>query len=173
MCLFVLFVIVLFLFVCLFVSVLLMLFFRDIYIFCFNKINFVLFNDYISLIISASPNTPLISNIVQLNATHEVVYGNEGQSLTIQCTSTGGYPSPTVTWYKNSISSSNQLASTSSGTIQSDGTYTVNLQHTFTPTTSDDRKYLICRSYYPQADSAQVGSNNKSVLLYLRCEYQA
>ncbi|XP_060568885.1 hemicentin-1-like, partial [Ruditapes philippinarum] len=115
----------------------------------------------------ASPTTPLISNVVQLNATREVVYGNEGQSLTIQCTSTGGYPSPTVTWYKNSISSSIQLASTSSGTIQSDGTYTVNLQHTFTPATSDDRKYLICRSYYPQADSAQVGSNNKSVLLYL------
>ncbi|XP_060588057.1 hemicentin-1-like [Ruditapes philippinarum] len=116
----------------------------------------------------ASPSTPLISNVVQLNASRKVVYGNEGQSLTIQCTSTGGYPSPTVTWYKNSVSSSNQLSSTSSGTIQSDGTYTVNLQHTFTPATSDDRKYLICRSYYPQADSAQVGSNSKSVLIYLR-----
>ncbi|XP_060600120.1 V-set and immunoglobulin domain-containing protein 10-like [Ruditapes philippinarum] len=115
----------------------------------------------------ASPTTPVISNVVQLNASREVVYGNEGQSLTIQCTSTGGYPSPTVTWYKNSISSSNQLSTTSSGTLQSDGTYTVTLQPTFTPARSDDRKYLICRSYYPQADSAQVGSNNKSVLLFL------
>ncbi|XP_060578470.1 synaptogenesis protein syg-2-like [Ruditapes philippinarum] len=116
----------------------------------------------------ASPGKPLISNVIQLNASREVVYGNEGQSLTIRCTSTGGYPTPTVTWYKNSISSSNQLAFSSSGTLQSDGTYTVNLQHTFTPATSDDRKYFICRSYYPQADSAQEGSNNKSVLLYLR-----
>ncbi|XP_060575286.1 protein amalgam-like [Ruditapes philippinarum] len=116
----------------------------------------------------ASPGKPLISDVVQLNASREVVNGNDGQCLTIQCTSTGGYPSPTVTWYKNSISSSNQLASTSSGTLQSDGTYTVNLQHTFTPATSDDRIYLICRSYYPQADSAKVGSNSKSVLLYLR-----
>jgi hypothetical protein len=106
-----------------------------------------------------------------MNASREAVYGNEGQSLTIQCTSAGGYPSPTVTWYKNSIASSNQLASTSSGSLQSDGTYTLILQHTFTPATSDDRKYLICKSYYPQADSAQVGSNSKSVLLYLRCEF--
>ena len=113
----------------------------------------------------------MISNIVQLNASREVLYGNEGQSLTIQCTSNRGYPVQTVTWYKNSISNSNQLATTSSGTLQSDGTYTVNLQHTFTLAASDDRKSLICRSYYPQADSANVASNSKSVLLYLTCEF--
>ncbi|XP_053372613.1 hemicentin-1-like isoform X1 [Mercenaria mercenaria] len=115
-----------------------------------------------------SPQTPTISNVVKLNDNREVIYGNEGQSLTIQCTSVGGYPSPTVVWYSNSISSSIQIASTSTGTFLGNGTYNVTLQYKFTPSTSDDRTTLICRSYYPQADTAHRGSNNKSVILYLR-----
>ncbi|XP_053389838.1 hemicentin-2-like [Mercenaria mercenaria] len=114
-----------------------------------------------------SPQTPAILNVVNIEDNKEVVFGNEGQSLTIQCTSSGGYPAPSVVWYKDRISSSNQLPSTNTEILQGDGTYTVTLKHTFTLTTLDDRKPFICRSYYPQADSVYTGSKTKSVILYL------
>lgn len=114
------------------------------------------------------PQPPIISNAIESNDYRLVVYGNEGQPLTIQCKSTGGYPTPTLVWYKDSVSSSNQMASTSTGTLQSDCTYTVTLQHTFTPTLADDKKTVICRSYYPHADSAYRGSEITKELLYLR-----
>jgi hypothetical protein len=109
--------------------------------------------------------------VVNIEDGREVVVGNEGQHLTIQCTSYGGYPAPSLTWYNRSVSTSNELATTNNGILQSNSTNTVTLQHKFTPTRSDDRKRIICRSYYPQADSTHIASNVKSALLYLSCRY--
>jgi len=67
--------------------------------------------------------------------------------MTLQCVSRGGYPQYNVTWHNGTVYN-DTLVSEESVTQESDGTFTVLTQYTFTPTLDDNMTTFVCQSSY-------------------------
>ena len=108
----------------------------------------------------------MISNTETLSPGRVVIRGAQGQELTLECISRGGFPMQTVEWYRDSVTGT-PLNSVSTDVIV-DGKYDVTTRYTFTPIRTDDRHQYICQSSYP-TEPKLVDSTRTE--LYLECKF--
>ncbi|MEW8544659.1 MAG: immunoglobulin domain-containing protein [Candidatus Thiodiazotropha sp.] len=102
---------------------------------------------------------PVISNTETIG-NRRVIRGIQDKDVNLTCTSSGGYPEPTVKW----TTDSSDLASTKTTEIASDGTYTVTVEFIFIALRSNDRVTYFCKSVL----NAQEDVSN--VTLYHFCK---
>lgn len=119
---------------------------------------------------SATPETPKIENVYKLQYGTDVIFGAISNNLTVTCTSEGGSPRQTVALYIDTVSTDNELTTSSYAdfVMKNGGTHSVTIQHTFyNAEMSLHGRTLICRSYYPKADNGFQGSKLRTVEIYL------
>ena len=103
-------------------------------------------------IFTVSPSAPYFStNVGQISNNRLLVI--EDQQVTLTCTSRGGNLVSAVKVYQNSVSGS-PVTQTSTGTQETDGTWTVTLNFQFTADRSLDRLNYICTSAFTTAPLA-------------------
>ena len=113
-------------------------------------------------ILSGHPQPPIINN-TEVNGT--IVRGMEDQHVSLLCISRGGYPKPSLVWYKGPTPL--QPLTESSSKNNASGTYTVKIEYTFLAKREDDRVIFTCKTFLNATDEHLTSS----VMLYLSCKY--
>ncbi|KAH3699136.1 hypothetical protein DPMN_074090 [Dreissena polymorpha] len=90
-------------------------------------------------------------------------FSSEGTTLTLSCTSPGGYPEHTVNWYRGTTSNA-ALPSGTPSVTESNGLYNVVRQVAFTPTGADDGVLYICQTFYQGYPQASQSSSVRLLL---------
>lgn len=113
------------------------------------------------------PAIPVISNAELIATNRVIVRGVQGNPLTLECISSGGYPLQTVNWYKDSVTSAPLNSESSHLTFA--GQYNVTTRYSFKPGRTNDRQLYICQSSYFTEPSLLLQSNTE---LYLEWKFQ-
>ena len=117
------------------------------------------------IFISAQPRTR-ISQPVPANS---IIKGTKDVPLELNCLSTGGYPQPTVNWFKyRSGQSPLSITQCTTSSVLNQNLYDVTEKCTFTPTQADDGAILYCESSY--AGELTLRAKSDEVQLQLLCK---
>jgi len=117
------------------------------------------------ILYSAQPSTR-ISLPVPTNST---INGMKDVPLDVTCLSTGGYPQPTVNWFKYRPGhSSLRITKCTTSFVLNQNMYDVTERCTFTPTQADDGAILYCESSY--TDELTLRAKSDEIQLQLLCK---
>lgn len=115
---------------------------------------------------SVPPQDPEILNTELYRSEMVVVRASQGEVLTLECVSRGGFPLQTVEWYENSVANA-PLSTILSTNETVDGKFDVTASYTFTPTATDDMNLYFCQSSYSTEPRL---TSHTAVRLLLNCE---
>jgi len=117
------------------------------------------------ILLSAQPSTR-ISLPVPVNS---IIMGTKDVPLELNCLSTGGYPQPTVNWFKyRSGQSQLRLTQCSTSSVLNQNLYDIKEQCTFTPTKADDGAILYCESSYTGEFTFRTKSDEIQLQLFCK-----
>jgi len=117
------------------------------------------------IIFSAQPSTRIFQPVPE----NSIIKGTKDVPLELKCLSTGGYPQPTVTWFKyRSGQRLLRITQCTTSSVLNQNMYDVTEKCTFTPTQADDGAILYCESSY--TGELTLRAKSDEIQLQLLCK---
>jgi len=117
------------------------------------------------ILFSVQPNT----RISLPEASNPIITGTENVPQELNCLSTGGYPQPTVNWFKyQSDQTTLRITQCTTSFVLNQTLYDVTEKCTFTPTKADDGAILYCESSF--TGELTLRAKSDEIQLKLMCK---